>query len=223
VFEMTQEFELLVFDWDGTLMDSVEHIASSLAAAATDIGMEDLGQQRYRDIIGLGLKEAMQALYPQAGEAETLALCERYRYHYVEASRVKSDLFAGALEMLHVMRNKGLKLAVATGKARIGLDRVFADTGYGELFHASRCSDESGSKPQPHMLNELMQELNVDAGKTLMIGDTEYDMAMARNAGTHGLAVSYGVHNCERLHKHKPLACLASMDELSGWLHAHTS
>jgi phosphoglycolate phosphatase len=220
---MTQKFELLVFDWDGTLMDSVEHITSSLAAAAADTGMEDLGQQRYRDIIGLGLKEAMQALYPQAGEVEALALCERYRYHYLEASQVKSDLFAGALEMLHVMRDKGLKLAVATGKARVGLDRVFADTGYGELFHASRCSDESGSKPQPHMLNELMQELNVDAGKTLMIGDTEYDMAMARNAGTHGLAVSYGVHDCERLHKHEPLACLPSMEELSGWLHAHTS
>jgi phosphoglycolate phosphatase len=220
---MKHDFELLVFDWDGTLMDSVEHIVSSLAAAATDTGMEDLGQQRYRDIIGLGLKEAMQALYPQAGPAETKALCERYRYHYVEVNKVKSDLFAGALEMLHGMRDKGLKLAVATGKARVGLDRVFADTGYGKFFHASRCSDESGSKPQPHMLNELMQELNVEPGKTLMIGDTEYDMAMARNASTHGLAVSYGVHDCERLQQHKPLDCLSSMEELSGWLHAHTS
>ena len=220
---MMHKFELLVFDWDGTLMDSVEHIASSLAAAATDIGMEDLGQQRYRDIIGLGLKEAMQALYPQAGEAETEALCERYRYHYVEVNQIKSDLFAGALDMLNDLRDKGLKLAVATGKARVGLERVFTDTGYGELFHASRCSDESGSKPQPHMLNELMQELEVAPERTLMIGDTEYDMAMARNAGTHGLAVSYGVHDCDRLQQHEPLACLPSMDELSGWLDAHTS
>lgn len=220
---MKQKFELLVFDWDGTLMDSVEHIASSLAAAAIDTGMKDLGQQRYRNIIGLGLKEAMQALYPQAGEAETEALCERYRYHYVEVNQVKSDLFAGALDMLYELRNKDLKLAVATGKARIGLERVFTDTGYGELFHASRCSDESGSKPQPHMLNELMRELNVAPERTLMIGDTEYDMAMARNAGTHALAVSYGVHDCKCLLQHNPLACLPSMEELSGWLHAHTS
>lgn len=220
---MKHKFELLVFDWDGTLMDSVEHIASSLAAAAIDLDMEDLGQQRYRDIIGLGLKEAMQALYPQAGQIETEALCERYRYHYVEVNKVKSDLFDGAQEMLNDLRSKDLKLAVATGKARVGLERVFTDTGYGEFFHASRCSDESGSKPQPHMLNELMQELNVEPDKTLMIGDTEYDMAMAKNAGTHGLAVSYGVHNCERLQQHNPLACLPSMDELSGWLHAHTS
>lgn len=217
------KFELLVFDWDGTLMDSVEHIASSLAAAAADTGMEDLGPSRYRDIIGLGLKEAMQALYPHADEAAADALCARYRYHYVEASQVQSDLFAGALEMLNELRDKGLKLAVATGKARAGLERVFTDTGYGELFHASRCSDESGSKPQPHMLNELMQELRVEPGNTLMIGDTEYDMAMARNAGTHGLAVSYGVHDCARLQQHGPLACLPSMQELRGWLHAHTS
>lgn len=220
---MKPAFELLVFDWDGTLMDSVEHIATSLAAAAIDTGMEDLGPQRYRNIIGLGLKEAMQALYPGAGEAETQALCERYRYHYVEVNQVRSELFHGALDMLHIMRGKGLKLAVATGKARVGLERVFADTGYGELFHASRCSDESGSKPQPHMLHELMQELNVEPDRTLMIGDTEYDMAMARNAGTHGLAVSYGVHDCQRLQQHSPLACLSSMEELSGWLHAHTA
>jgi phosphoglycolate phosphatase len=220
---MKHAFELLVFDWDGTLMDSVEHIVASLSAAAVDTGLEELGQHRYRDIIGLGLQEAMQALYPQAGEAETAALCERYRYHYVEASKVQSELFEGALELLHGMRDRGLKLAVATGKGRVGLDRVFADTGYGEFFHASRCSDESGSKPQPHMLYELMQELNVDPGRTLMIGDTEYDMAMARNAGTHGLAVSYGVHGCERLQQHAPLACLPSMQELSSWLHAHTA
>ena len=220
---MKHEFELLVFDWDGTLMDSVEHIVASLSAAAVDTGLEDLGQHRYRDIIGLGLKEAMQVLYPQADQLATETLCERYRYHYVEVNRVKSELFDGAVALLQAMRDRGLKLAVATGKGRVGLERVFTDTGYGDFFHASRCSDESGSKPQPHMLHELMQELNVEPARTLMIGDTEYDRAMARNAGTHGLAVSYGVHDCERLQQHRPLACLSSLEKLSSWLHAHTA
>lgn len=220
---MKHKFELLVFDWDGTLMDSVEHIASTLAVAAADLGMKDLGHARYRDIIGLGLKEAMLALYPEAGEAETEALCERYRYHYVQVNKIQSELFAGASEMLNELRDKGLKLAVATGKARSGLDGVFKDTGYSDFFHASRCADESGSKPEPHMLNELMQELDVDASNTLMIGDTAYDMAMAQNAGTKALAVSYGVHDCKRLLEHSPLGCLPDINELSAWLHAHTS
>lgn len=220
---MKAKFELLVFDWDGTLMDSVEHIVASLAAAARDINAPTRHHSELRDIIGLGLREALDRLYPQMDDDEITHLCERYRYHFVEASTVQSSLFSGAEQMLGELQNKGLKLAVATGKARVGLQRVFDDTGYGDYFSSSRCADESGSKPKPHMLHELMQELSVPAEKTLMIGDTAYDMEMAHNAGTASLAVSYGVHDCERMGRYSPLDCVHSIDELGAWLHAHTA
>jgi len=220
---MSNTFELFVFDWDGTLMDSIEHIVSSLSAAAADTKMEDLGQHRYRDIIGLGLAEAMHALYPDATEHDQQLLCERYRHHFLDRNKAQSALFDGAHEMLSSLREKDVKIAVATGKARIGLNRVFDETGYGDFFHASRCADESGSKPQPHMLHELMSELDVAPEKTIMIGDTTYDMQMANNAGTAGLAVSYGVHDCEQLMQHEPLACCKDIDELTHWLHTHST
>jgi len=219
---MSSTFELFVFDWDGTLMDSVDHIVASLSAAAADTDMVDLGHQRYRDIIGLGLAEAMHALYPDATEDDTTRLCERYRHHFLDKNKAQSALFEGTHEMLCGLKEKDIKIAVATGKARIGLDRVFEETGYGDMFHASRCADESGSKPKPHMLHELMSELGVSPENTVMIGDTTYDMQMASNAGTAGLAVSYGVHNCEQLLKHNPLACCNNVNELSRWLHSHS-
>jgi len=219
---MSNNFELLVFDWDGTLMDSVEHIVSSLSAAAADTKMEDLGVDRYRNIIGLGLAEAMYALYPDATENDQQRLCERYRHHFLDTNKAQSALFDGAHEMLCSLKDKDVKIAVATGKARVGLKRVFDETGYGDMFHASRCADESGSKPQPHMLHELMDELDVTPEKTIMIGDTTYDMQMACNAGTAGLAVSYGVHDCKQLMQHDPLACCRDVNELTHWLLAHS-
>ena len=219
---MSKTFELLVFDWDGTLMDSVEHIVASLSAAAADTKMADLGHQRYRDIIGLGLSEAMYALYPDATEDDQARLCERYRHHFHDKRKGQSSLFEGTHEMLCGLKDNDIKIAVATGKARVGLDRVFEETGYGDMFHASRCADESGSKPKPHMLHELMIELGVAPENTIMIGDTTYDMQMASNAGTAGLAVSYGVHSREQLMEHKPLACCNNVNELSQWLHSHS-
>ena len=218
---MNKQFELLIFDWDGTLMDSIEHIASSLAAAAADVNLDDLGQQRYRGIIGLGLAEAMAALYPDAGSDTQDALCDRYRHHFFDASKGESSLFEGTHEMLTSLKAKGSKMAVATGKARRGLNRVFDDTGYHSMFHASRCADESGSKPDPKMLHEIMSELNVSADRTLMIGDSTYDLEMANNAGIDCIAVSYGVHECQTLLQHMPLACCKNIAELSDWLHMH--
>jgi len=219
---MQTKFELLVFDWDGTLMDSVEHIVAALIAAAKDINAPERHHTELRDIIGLGLSEALERLYPDMNDNEISNLCDRYRYHFVEASTVQSALFSGAEQMLQRLQTKDLKLAVATGKARVGLQRVFDDTGYGNFFHSSRCADESGSKPQPHMLHEIMQELDVPPEKTIMIGDTAYDMEMASNAGTSSLAVSYGVHDCQRMGQFSPLDCVHSIEELDAWLHAHT-
>lgn len=219
---MNKQFELYIFDWDGTLMDSVDHIVSSLAAAATDTNMDDLGHENYRNIIGLGLSEAFQVLYPDASQEQQDALTDRYRHHFFDTSKAKSVLFDGTDAMLSSLKNSGVKMAVATGKARRGLNRVFDQTGYHTMFHASRCADESGSKPNPAMLHELMDELNVPPDKTLMIGDSTYDLQMANNAGVDCVAVSYGVHGCQQLKQHSPLVCCDDIFELNSWLHEHS-
>jgi len=219
---MNKQFELYIFDWDGTLMDSVDHIVSSLEAAAADTNMQDLGHERYRNIIGLGLAEAFYTLYPDADQSQQDALTERYRHHFFDASKGKSSLFDGTDAMLSSLKAKGMKMAVATGKSRRGLNRVFDETGYHSMFHASRCADESGSKPDPKMLHEIMTELNVAPENTLMIGDSSYDMQMANNAGIDCLAVSYGVHGCKQLHQHTPLECCDDILALNDWLHAHS-
>jgi len=215
---MRHKYDLLIFDWDGTLMDSIDQIVDCLAAAADDAGAPDLPVSTLRDIIGLGLREAMDALYPGEPEEMIDRLVERYRYHFVEQKRGSAELFPGVEAMLERLTGNGFQLAVATGKARVGLKRVFHETGYDRYFHASRCADETESKPHPKMVHELIAELNADPERTLMIGDTSYDMRMAENAGIEALAVSYGVHNCQQLKEHTPVACVNSVAELDAWL-----
>jgi phosphoglycolate phosphatase len=211
-------FSLLVFDWDGTLMDSEMRIVSCIKASITDLGLPVLATAAIRDIIGLGLREAINRLYPDSAETVHTRLAERYRYHFLSDNHASSSLFPGAKDMLTVLNEQGYLLAVATGKGRHGLDHVLEETGCKQLFHASRCADESMSKPHPQMLLEIMQGLNVQPSDTLMIGDTEYDMQMASNAGTAALAVSHGVHPRERLLQCNPLGCLADIAELTVWL-----
>lgn len=215
---MRHKYDLLIFDWDGTLMDSVEQIVGCLAAAAHDAGAPVLSVEILRNIIGLGLREAMEALYPDEPAEMIEKLVERYRQHFVEQKRGSADLFPGVEAMLQSLRDRGFQLAVATGKARTGLKRVFDETGCDRYFHASRCADETASKPHPKMIHELIAELNADPARTLVIGDTLYDMHMAANAGVHGLAVSYGVHDCQQLKEHNPVACVNSVAELHAWL-----
>lgn len=211
-------FTLLVFDWDGTLMDSIDRIVASMEAAATDLDLVPLERVDVLNIIGLGLPEAIARLFPQAGQDMHSRFADRYRHYFVEASPVPAPLFPGAAATLASLREQGYLLAVATGKARRGLDRALADTGCAHFFHASRCADEVKSKPHPQMLLEIMAQLDVPAHATLMIGDTDYDMKMAVNAGVPALAVSYGVHTGERLRQHGPLACLDAIGELVPWL-----
>lgn len=217
---MSRRFNLLVFDWDGTLMDSEARIVACLRAAIADLGLGHREEAALKNIIGLGLREAVDTLYPGADEALHRDLTDRYRYHFLTADPTPSELFAGAEQVVKRLAEAGYLLAVATGKGRVGLDKVLRETGLGPLFHTTRCADETFSKPHPQMLLEVMEELGAEPAETLMIGDTEYDMLMAGNAGTSALAVSYGVHATERLLGCGPLGCIHDIVELESWLKA---
>ncbi len=211
-------YRLLVFDWDGTLMDSQARIVACFQAAAVDVGVAVPGPDEAKDVIGLGLREAAERLFPDVGMAAVAQVVERYRHHFLGDHPTPSTLFPGVVETLEGLADAGYLLGIATGKSRRGLDKVLAETGLGPLFHASRCADEAFSKPHPQMLEEVMAVLGAGPADTLMIGDTEYDMQMARNAGVPGLAVSYGVHEPDRLLAEGALACLDRIDQLPGWL-----
>lgn len=213
-----RRFDLLVFDWDGTVMDSIARIVASLRAASNDLVWEPRTTLALRDVIGLGLREAVQRLYPQIEAADYPRFVERYRHHFMVADPTPSELFPGAADTLRELKRQGYLLAVATGKGRQGLNKVLHDTGLTPVFNSTRCADETASKPHPQMLLEIMQELAVPAARTLMIGDTEYDMEMASNAGAAALAVDYGVHDRVRLARHAPLHCLSEIRELLPWL-----
>lgn len=211
------DIKLLVFDWDGTLMDSEVQIVTCMQAAIADLALEPRTADQVKNIIGLGLQEAVSALYPQADTNLVVAMSDRYRDHWLAGCQ-QSQLFPGVEETLQFLKAEGFQLAVATGKGRRGLDKVLSETGMTDMFAATRCSDETLSKPHPLMLEQIMTELSIAPEQTLMIGDTEYDMEMARNARAHPVAVSYGVHEWERLQRHAPLTCLDQITELSDWL-----
>lgn len=203
-------------------MDSEAKIVGSLRAAGNDLGLESLDDKTLRNVIGLGLKESIETLYPNAGVDTHQAFADRYRHHFLFSGSDTSALFSGALEMVQGLRRQGLLLGVATGKSRRGLDRALADHNCGEFFHATRCADETFSKPHPQMLLEIMDELDAAPWETLMIGDTEYDLLMAKNAGVEAVGVGYGVHERERLLQHQPLACVDNIHELTMWLRRYS-
>ncbi len=215
---MIERFDLLVFDWDGTLMDSEARITSCLRAAATDTGLPARSDEALREVIGLGLREALSHLFENIDEPTLQQLTAAYRQHFLYDNPTPSALFPGAADMIRHLHAQGFRLAIATGKARQGLDRVLAETGLGDYFHASRCADETGSKPHPRMLLEIMQQLGIAPERTLMVGDTEFDLAMAANAGVAGVAVGYGVHAVSRLLAMQPLTCVGNIAELAAWL-----
>lgn len=201
-------------------MDSTSAIAASLQAAACDIGVTPPSDERANHIIGLGLFDSLRYALPDLDEARYRELAERYRYHYLSRDQ-ELVLFDGVETMLQQLAETGVRLAVATGKARSGLNRVLSSTGLGPRFHATRCADECQSKPHPQMLEELMDEFGVTPAATLMIGDTTHDLQMAINAGTAAVGVSYGAHPRENLVATEPLYCAASVLELDQWLQAN--
>ncbi|MDH3980932.1 MAG: HAD-IA family hydrolase [Gammaproteobacteria bacterium] len=213
---MSSRIQFIVFDWDGTLMDSETQIVSCLHGAINDLGLAPMTDDTVKNVIGLGLREAIDMLVPGRDEAFRQAFVEAYRKYWF--GHDDSSLFAGAREVLDTLREQNYLLGVATGKARRGLDRVLEQTGLSGYFDATRCADETPSKPHPQMLLELMVELGVEGQHTLMVGDTEYDMEMATNAGAGKIAVRSGVHSEERLQRHAPLACLEGVTEMPDWM-----
>nr|WP_320416244.1 HAD-IA family hydrolase [Candidatus Reidiella endopervernicosa] len=211
-------YKLLIFDWDGTLMDSVDQILYCMRAAIGDLELEPRTGQQIRDIIGLGLHEAVETLYPGREPEFAQVMADRYRHHFLSADVTVADLFDDVDILLEQLRSSGYLLAVATGKGRTGLDKVLNETGMGAHFHTTRCSDETRSKPHPLMLEQIMNELDCLPEQTLMIGDSEFDLDMANRAGVGSVGVSHGVHSCDRLVSHNPLGCLDRVADLHSWL-----
>lgn len=217
---MTNKFDLIVFDWDGTLLDSANVIVSSIQGAARDVGLPQPSAENARHVIGLGLSEALEYLFPGLPPQQSGSLTDRYRYHYFTYEQ-KIFLFEGVTEIIETLHAEDFLLAVATGKSRTELNKALESSGLGVYFHASRCADETFSKPHPAMLLELMEQFGVEAGRTLMIGDTTHDLQMAINAKVAGLGVAYGAHPRENLSSLAPLACVNSITELHSWLNAN--
>ena len=197
---------LLIFDWDGTLCDSLERIVQCLQLAARGQGLEPPGERAAREIVGLGLDEAMRVLFPDVDADGRERLREDYSRHFRSLDALPSPLFPRVRETLLELGDAGFILSVATGKSRAGLDRVLKALDMTDFFHSSRCADETASKPDPLMLHALLEEHGLAAHQALMVGDTTYDMAMAHKAGMPRLAVSYGAHALERLLAYEPLA-----------------
>jgi phosphoglycolate phosphatase len=211
---MASETRLVVFDWDGTLMDSTGQIVAAASGAIAQLGLPLRGADAIRDIIGLGLRESWQRLFPELGPDDFLPFVDAYRDHFLAPERQTSRLFDQAAEVVTELAGRGFLLAVATGKSRVGLDRDLSATGLGRYVSASRTADETRSKPHPDMLLELMAKLGVTPETTLMVGDTEWDLEMARRAGVPAVAVSYGAHPAERLRPYAPVACIDAIGTL---------
>jgi phosphoglycolate phosphatase len=210
-------YSLLVFDWDGTLIDSANAIVRCIQSACRDLGLPIPDDARASHVIGLGLQDALAYAVPGLPSADYGRMVERYRFHFL-ARDADIPLFPGAAPMLAGLRARGHVLAIATGKSRAGLARALDNTGLHPLFVTSRCADQCAPKPAPDMLLELMEELGTSDANTLMIGDTVHDLQMAEHAGVPAVAVSYGAHAKADLAARSPLACLDSIEELTQWL-----
>lgn len=215
---MSRPWPLLVFDWDGTLMDSTMAIVRAAQGAIADLGLPARSDDDIREIIGLGLRESWETLFPELGADAYEDFVDSYRDHFLLRERARSRLYPGVREVLVVLRERGWRLAVATGKSRRGLDHDLEVTGLGELFHATRTADETRSKPHPEMLLNLMAHLGFGPEQTLMVGDTEFDLRMARAAGATAVAVTWGAHPESRLRAHGPAACLPDVGQIPAWL-----
>jgi phosphoglycolate phosphatase len=211
-------FRLLVFDWDGTLMDSIGSIVACTRATLEDLGLPGLPDEKIRGTIGLGLRETVEVLWPGGGDEVFNQVLECYRKHWLSTWRDQPLLFNGVPEMLRELAADGYLLAVATGKSRRGLDHVLEQTGLAGLFHATRTVDEAFSKPHPQMLLDILDELGVHARDAVMIGDTTYDLEMARSAGAASVGVCTGSHCREELELFGPVTCLEEVVGLREWL-----
>ena len=217
---MNRRFDLIVFDWDGTLYDSTALIVRCIQSACRDLGVAVPSDLDAAYVIGLGLHDALRHVTPELPRERVDELGRRYRHHYLSKQH-ELVLFKGTLTMLHALRQRGHLLAVATGKNRVGLDQALGQSELQGLFDATRTADETVSKPHPLMLQQLMAQFGVAAERTLMIGDTTHDLLMASNAGAASVAVSYGAHDKTAFAEHGPLVVAHSTAELQAWLISH--
>lgn len=215
-----RHFDLVVFDWDGTLFDSTALIVKAIQSAAADVGTDVPTDEQAAYVIGMGLQEALQHAVPTFPRERYAELASRYRHHYF-ARQHELSLFDGTLEMLHALKTRHHWLGVATGKSRRGLDEALHTVQLKGLFDATRTADETASKPHPRMLLELMAEFGVAPERTLMVGDTTHDLQLAANAGAHSVAVSFGAHEPEAFERFDPRAVVHSTAELDAWLRTH--
>jgi phosphoglycolate phosphatase len=213
-------WRLLVFDWDGTLMDSIAAIVACTHRAVADSGLEPPPERDIRHAVGMGLRDSMERFFPGVDEALCARMVAAYRRHWLESFKDEPRLFAGSVEALRRLHAAGYLIAIATAKGRQGLMRELARTELEALVVATRTVDECLPKPHPAMLLDLMAELGTTCDSTLMIGDTLWDLEMARNAGVRSVAVLSGGHGREVLLGGGPLACLDGVADLPGWLAA---
>ena len=213
-------YRLVVFDWDGTLVDSAAIIVEAIQLACADLGLPVPSDAAARYVIGLGLNDALRHVAPTLAESDYPQLSARYRAHYLGRDP-EIPLFDGAAKMIDRLFARGHRIAVATGKSRRGLDRALAQAGIGHFFVATRCADEGAPKPDPDMLHYLMRRIGIPPSETLMIGDTTHDLMLAANAGVDALAVAYGAHPRDALAEKTALAIVESVDELDRWLAAN--
>lgn len=208
------KYQICIFDWDGTLVNSERHIVDSLTYAAEKLSLPSLSYEKKKDIIGLSMQKALETLYPTLSVSGIESMRGHYSDFFFSVPQDESILFEGVVSTLTDLRYAGLRLAVATGKSRHGLDKALLSTGLKGFFDIERCADETRSKPDPLMLSEIATYFKTDVSSMLMVGDTEFDLEMARNFNMDSVGVSYGVHDVQRLSLHKPIAIIDSISDL---------
>ncbi len=215
------KYSLLVFDWDGTLLDSKAQIVNCMQSAIKDLDLESRSNDEIVSVIGLGLEKALVQLYPMMDMELITKAAQTYREHYLYKDKTPSPIFDGTEDVLKKLREGGYDLAIATNKSRRGLDKGLLETGLNDYFPITRTADDAHPKPHPQMLEEILTDHNTTASKALMIGDSEYDLQLANNTKVDGLAVSYGVHGLMRLLKQDPVGFIDKIGQLPDWLDNH--
>lgn len=212
-----KHYDAVVFDWDGTLMDSTHHIVAALQGACRDLDLPVPSSEQAAWVIGLSIESALYRLVPDMDQRQMEAFSERYRDHYLRQDG-GIVLFAGMAGFLADLHERSVVLGVATGKSRRGLDRALDTLALRPLFRATRCADEAAGKPDPAMLHQLLLEFSLTPDRVLMVGDTTHDIWMARNAGMDSLAVSYGAHSRQTLGEAEPTALVSSVADMHSWV-----
>jgi len=208
------KYKLVIFDWDGTIMDSVGRIVSCVKTVQQASGLELSSEQAIKDIIGLSLDKALLTLTPNLNSQQLATMVEAYRVEYVENDLTPTPIFTAFESLLMALRQQGTLIAIATGKGRSGLDRVIAQSGFGHYFCDTVCATEANSKPDPQMIELLLARLGIEHDQAVMIGDSSLDMAMAQHAGVDAIGVTYGAHTRQVLAQHQPVAIVDQPEEL---------